>query len=84
MVQTSLRKVIKFYLCPQTAQQHGRRLPAVSSLTVRFTWLARVSGFLFEMTQQIHSLRASGVMSSQAATALGLALRAARKSLGIL
>jgi hypothetical protein len=32
-------------------------------------WRARVSGFLGEVTQQIHSLRARGVMSCQAAIA---------------
>jgi hypothetical protein len=36
------------------------------------------------MTQQIHSLRASGVISSHAASATGLEVRVFRKSAGIL
>lgn len=44
----------------------------------------RVSGFLADVIQQIHSLRASGVMSSHAAFAFGEAVRAFRKSIGML
>ena len=43
-----------------------------------------VSGFLTEITQQIHSLRASGVMSSHFARATGSEMRASRKSAGTL
>jgi hypothetical protein len=43
-----------------------------------------VSGFLTEMTQQIHSLRASGVMSSHFASAAGSEMRTFRKSAGTL
>ena len=43
-----------------------------------------VSGFLTEMTQQIHSLRASGVMSSHRARATGSEMRTFRKSAGML
>lgn len=43
-----------------------------------------VSGFLTEMTQQIHSLRASGVMSSHCARANGSEMRTFRKSAGTL
>jgi hypothetical protein len=42
-----------------------------------------VSGFLTERTQQIHSLRASGVMSSHFARASGSESRTFRKSAGI-
>jgi hypothetical protein len=42
-----------------------------------------VSGFLTEITQQIHSLRASGVISSHFACAAGSEMRAFRKSAGI-
>src|SRR5207245_10668694 len=42
-----------------------------------------VSGFLTEITQQIHSLRASGVMSSHFARATGSEIRTFRKSAGI-
>src|SRR5580700_2587653 len=44
----------------------------------------RVSGFLTEITQQIHSLRASGVISSHFARAAGSAMRTFRKSAGTL
>jgi len=48
------------------------------------TWSLRVSGFLTEVTQQIHSLRASGVMSSHFARAAGSEMRTFRKSAGTL
>ena len=41
-----------------------------------------VSGFLTEITQQIHSLRASGVISSHSARAAGSAMRTFCKSVG--
>jgi hypothetical protein len=43
-----------------------------------------VSGFLTEMTQQIHSLRASGVISSHFARAIASERRTFRKSAGTL
>ena len=43
-----------------------------------------VSGFLTEITQQIHSLRASGVMSSHFASAAGSEMRTLRRSVGTL
>jgi hypothetical protein len=43
-----------------------------------------VSGFLTEITQQIHSLRASGVISSHFAFATGSEMRTSRKSAGTL
>src|SRR5437762_5668647 len=46
-------------------------------------WCLRVSGLLTEMTQQIHSLRASGVISSHLARAAGSEMRTFRKSAGI-
>jgi hypothetical protein len=45
-------------------------------------WSARVSDLLGEIVQQIHSLRAKGVISSQAARALRSAVKAFRKSAG--
>jgi hypothetical protein len=48
------------------AQQHGRLFPSKSSELTRFTCCFLVSDFLTDTTQQIHSFRASGVMSSQA------------------
>jgi hypothetical protein len=46
--------------------------------------IPRVSSFLPEVTQQIHSFRASGVMSLHRARAAGLDNTAACKSAGIL
>jgi hypothetical protein len=43
-----------------------------------------VSGFLTEITQQIHSLRARGVISSHFARAAGSEMRTFRKSAGTL
>jgi hypothetical protein len=43
-----------------------------------------VSGFLTEIAQQIHSLRASGVISSHFASAAVSEMRASRKSAGTL
>lgn len=44
--------------------------------------MSLVSAFLPEMTQQIHSLRASGVISSQSVSALGEERMALRRSSG--
>jgi hypothetical protein len=65
-------------------QQHGRRIPSLSSVRVLSTCSARVSGFLVEITQQIHSLRASGVKSFHFASALASEASALRKSNGTL
>jgi hypothetical protein len=46
---------------------------------IRFS---RVSNFLADSTQHIHSLRASGVISPQAASAFGCEIKAAFKSPG--
>jgi len=43
-----------------------------------------VSGFFTEVTQQIHSLRASGVIFSQVDCAFGEEISASLRSLGIL
>jgi hypothetical protein len=45
----------------QPGQQHGRLLPFERSWTVRLIRLARVSGFLAEIIQQIHSFFDSAV-----------------------
>ena len=66
----------------QPIQQHGRRIPSMSSEHALLTWSPLVSGALTEMVQQIHSLRASGVMSSHAARAFCEAISAFRKSAG--
>ncbi len=74
--------LLYFILCGHPAQQHGRRLPLV-----RFSLRMRrrrtlVSSFLAEVTQQIHSLRASGVISLQVASAGVIVVRILRKSAG--
>jgi len=66
----------------QPAQQQGRRFPSLSSVRTLSIRLRLVSGFLASSTQQIHSLRASGVMSSHSASAALSAVRVFRKSAG--
>ena len=66
----------------QPYQQQGRRIPSLSSEHTRSTCSRRFSGCLTEKTQQIHSLRASGVISSHAVSALESAAKAFRKSAG--
>ena len=51
--------------CGQPAQQQGRRIPPLSLERAFWMRISLVSAFLPEVTQQIHSLRARGVMSSQ-------------------
>jgi hypothetical protein len=70
--------------CIQPIQQHGRRIPSLSSLIVLLTCSFLVSSFLTKVVQHIHSLRASGVRSSHAASAALSEVRAFRKSDGIL
>ncbi len=69
--------------CVQPYQQHGRRIPSFSSETTLSTCSFLFSGVLTEIVQQIHSLRASSVMSSHAASAFRSDVRAFRKSAGI-
>lgn len=65
-----------FGRCGQPAQQQGRLIPL--RILSKPTAMRRslVSASLAEVTQQIHSLRASGVMSSQTALALASAFSA--------
>ena len=68
----------------QPTQQQGRRIPFFSSVrTLPTCWLL-VLDFLTDIVQQIHSLRASGVRSSHAASAFGSEVKATHKSDGIL
>jgi hypothetical protein len=67
----------------QPAQQQGLRIPPASFEIPFLMRIFLVSAFLPEITQQIHSLRASGVISSHAARAAGAETRALRKSAGI-
>ena len=66
----------------QPIQQHGRRFPSLSFETILRTCCRLVSGALTEIVQQIHSFRASGVISSHAARAFASETRAFRKSEG--
>lgn len=68
----------------QPIQQQGRRFPSCNSATVLSIWFFLVSACLTVIFQQIHSLRASGVISSHAANALGLETSAFLKSVGSL
>jgi hypothetical protein len=68
----------------QPGQQQGLRIPSLSSERTLSTCCFLVSGRLTEMVQQIHSLRASGVMSSHLVRAVGSATSAFRKSAGTL
>lgn len=67
----------------QPNQQQGRRFPSLSSETTLSTCSFLFSGILTDIVQQIHSLRESGVTSSQTTKALGSEDKAFRKSSGI-
>ena len=70
--------------CGQPGQQHGLRIPP--RILSRPTSMRRflVSSFLADVTQQIHSFRASGVISAQRLFAAGSDSMALRKSDGSL
>src|SRR3989344_2730618 len=59
----------RLYRWGQPAQQHGLRIPPLSFESAFPIRIRRVSAFLPEVTQQIHSLRAGGVMSPPPARA---------------
>jgi hypothetical protein len=59
-------------------------MPPLSFESAFLIRISLVSAFLPEMTQQIHSLRARGVISSHTARASGTEVRVFRKSAGIL
>src|SRR3989344_4108618 len=66
------------------AQQQGLRIPPRSFESAFLIRILLVSAFLPDVTQQIHSLRASGVISSHTARAAGIEIIARRKSAGSL
>jgi hypothetical protein len=68
--------------CVHPSQQHGLRIPSLSSLMVLLTCSFRVSSFLTKVTQHIHSLRANGVRPSHSADAFLSEVRAFFKSGG--
>jgi len=72
------------YRCPHPGQQQGRRIPSFSCEHTLATCCLLVSGFFTEIVQQIHSLRASGVISSHFSRAARSAISALRKSAGTL
>ncbi len=70
--------------CAHPGQQQGRRWPSSSSSWVRRMRRSRVTSCLASSTQQMNSLRARGVMSFQASSAVALPMRASRRSAGSL
>jgi hypothetical protein len=68
----------------QPIQQQGLRIPSLSSDITLVTCTFLVPGIFTDMTQQIHSLRASGVRSFHFTSALGSEVNASRKSAGTL
>ena len=70
--------------CLHPGQQQGRRWPSSSSSWVRRMRRLRVGSCLASSTQQMNSLRAKGVMSFQATSAVELAISAVRRSAGSL
>ncbi len=70
--------------CSHPGQQQGRRWPSSNSSWVRRMRRSRVISCLASSTQQMNSLRARGVMSFQASSAVGLAISAMRRSRGSL
>ena len=74
----------KLQRCGQPGQQQGLRMPP--RILSRPTWMRRflVSSFLADVTQQIHSFRASGVMATQSFFAAASDSIALRKSAGSL
>lgn len=73
----------KIHRCEHPSQQHGLRMPPLSFESPFSIRISRVSAFLPAVTQQIHSLRASGVMSSHTSSAAGVASNALRQSAGM-
>src|SRR5690606_35105510 len=65
-------------------QQHGLLFPLLKSCFARSIRCRRVSSFFADVTQQIHSFLANGVMPFQATLAAGFSSMALRKSAGSL
>jgi len=71
-----------YFLCGHPAQQQGRRMPDLSLEMALPMRMPRVSASFPDVTQQIHSLRASGVTTAHVAAAFASALMAFLKSGG--
>ena len=80
----SIVSVPNYPRCGQPAQQHGLRIPPLSLESAFSMRIFFVSAFLPDVTQHIHSFRASGVISSHTSCAAGVEEIALRKSDGIL
>lgn len=74
--------IFYFYRCEHPAQQQGRRIPPLIFEIAFLIRIFLVSAFLPDVTQQIHSFRASGVMSSHSVFTAGTEVIALRKSAG--
>lgn len=72
------------YRCVQPAQQQGLRIPPDIFDIALVIRILRVSASFPDVTQQIHSLRASGVISCQSASTFDDAEIACLKSAGSL
>ncbi len=70
--------------CVHPGQQHGLRMPPRSLSMPTSMRRFLVSSFLADVTQQIHSFRASGVISTQRLLTAAVDSRALRKSAGSL
>ena len=68
--------------CVHPGQQQGRRFPSRRLEQPQLTRLRLVSNFLADWIQQIHSLRAKGVISFQVASAWGSSFSAPLNSSG--
>jgi hypothetical protein len=74
---------LPFYRCGQPAKQHGLRIPPFNLETAFSILIPLVSAFFPDITQQTHSLRASGVMSVHTASADLTDLIAFLRSFGV-
>ena len=73
-----------FQRCGHPGQQHGRRMPLrILSRPISMRRFL-VSTFLADVTQQIHSLRASGVMPAHTSATIASDTMALRRSAGVL
>jgi hypothetical protein len=72
----------KRYRCGQPGEQHGRLFPSARLSHPHPIRFVCVSAFFGEVTQQIHSLRAMGVIARQVASAPGDWIKAASRSAG--
>ena len=72
----------RFQRCGQPGQQQGLRFPSLRLEQPHSIRRVLVSGFLADLIQQIHSFRASGVMSSHVSNALASEVSAFFRSAG--